>query len=265
VAPYRLPPRVQSRRRVTGGSRFPLLPLLLLAAIAAAVWWWPDDKAESASASTPARVPVPIAGTRTLASPLAVDVVIDESQSTDSTDPTGLRHSEAEAIVTWMNRYSENAADRFGAIEFAGKARSVPPEQVSHATAALTKLFREPMAALGSGTDLVPAARLVERDLKPLRNTRRVVIVLSDGQLNDMSTVPAVVRRLRSAADSVYVVGLNGDGTWARETRHSWAGLGLTGLFKLDQVRKNRLAQTVANIVIRETGQQVELRPAARS
>jgi Mg-chelatase subunit ChlD len=158
-----------------------------------------------------------------------------------------------------MSRYSENAADRFGAIEFAGKARGVRPAPVARAAIVLDRLFRAPIASLGNGTDLAPAAKLVDRDLEPLRNARRVVIVLSDGQLSDMSTIPAVVARLRAAADSVYVVGLNGDGIWATQTRHSWEGLGLAGVLQLNKVGKNRLAQTVANIVLRETGQQVRL------
>ena len=259
MAPYHLPPRVQSRRRLTGGSRFPLLPLLLLAAIVGAIWWWPEDKADSAPAPNPVGVPTQIPGTRTLASPLALDVVIDESPSTSTSDPRGLRHSEAKAIARWMSRYSENAADRFGAIEFAGKARGVRPAPVARAAIVLDRLFRAPIASLGNGTDLAPAAKLVDRDLEPLRNARRVVIVLSDGQLSDMSTIPAVVGRLRAAADSVYVVGLNGDGIWATQTRHSWEGLGLAGVLQLNKVGKNRLAQTVANIVLRETGQQVRL------
>ena len=245
------------RGRLTGGRvlrepfRPGLLPVFLIAAAFLAWWLWP-----SSHQATAARIPTPVAGTRTLAAPLDLCIVIDESSSTDDTDPSGRRHTEAVGVATWMGRYSENKRDEICLVQFANGAAGHAPVPVGKAPAMLTKAFAR-FAKIGTGTVLAPAVGVVEREMTGLRG-RRVIVIISDGQLNHEGPqeIRALIRRLRTVADDVFFVGLNGDGKWGK-TQHLYENNGLAGIYTLDSFAPNVFAQTLAQIVLRETGQQV--------
>lgn len=248
-----------SHRRIAVRPRLLALPPALgrlpLVAIAAGLvlWWlWPGAQEQ------PARVPVPLAGTRTLAAPLLLDLVIDESGSTATTDTSGRRHTEAEEIGRWLARYSENPADRIGVVRFAGVAVATKPISAVSAPSGLAAAIRNGDARLGSGTLLAPAVAALERQLRPYPGYRRVVVILSDGQVRESpEEVAHLVTRLRAAADSVYFVGLNGDGEWRARTHEVFENRGLADVLTLERFAPNEFAQTLAQIVLRETGQRV--------
>lgn len=251
-------PALSHRRIALGPRRLALppalgrVPLVALAAGLVLWWLWPGGQSE-------ARVPIPLAGTRTLAAPLLLDLVIDESGSTSETDPSARRHTEAEAVGRWLARYSENPADRIGLVRFAGRAAATEPIPAVAAANTIVAAFRNGGARLGDGTFLTPAVAAVERQLRPYPAYRRVVVILSDGQVAETpEKVARLITRLRAAADSVYFVGLNGDGEWSDRTHEVFDDRGLAGVLTLESFGKNEFAQTLAQIVLRETGQRVD-------
>jgi hypothetical protein len=237
--------------------RLGYLPLVLTLLAVAAWLLWPDG-----SPSRDYRVPTPIAGTRTLAAPLLLELVIDESGSTGQTDPTGRRHTETAAIARWLVRHSENPRDRIGLVRFADQAEAHAPVPAARAGQSLTAAFGAGSGSLGGGTRLAPAVAAVEDELRPHHGYRRVVVVLSDGQIGESEReLQRLLTRLRAAADSVYLVGLDGDGAWTRDTHRLYENRGLGDVLTLDTFAPNAFAQTLAEIVLRETGQRV--RPQA--
>lgn len=234
------------------------LPLVLLVAAALAWWLWPSG----ASGERVAYVPVPVAGTRTLSAPLLLDLLIDESGSTSSTDPSGRRHTEAVSIARWLARYSENPGDRVGVVRFATAAEAIAPVPAAVAPRALAAAFARGTGNLGSGTALTDAVAVTERQLRPYPHHRRLVVILSDGQVSESpAQIGRIVTRLRATADSVYFVGLNGDGVWTRQTHTLFENRGLADVLTLDLFAPNLFAQTLAQIVLGETGQRVVPRP----
>ena len=230
--------------------------LLLFVAAAGALAWWLWPSAHERRQVAPG-IPTPVAGTRTLSVPLVLELVVDESGSTQQSDPGGRRHAEAAAVASWMSRYSENPHDEIGLVRFASTANGFSPVPVAQASAALQSAFGQSSDSLGGDTDLGPAVSLVEKDLEQHAGARRVVVLLTDGQLQDMPSIRSLVRRLRSVAEDVYLIGLNADGTWSSTTRTAYQGLGLN-LLTLDSFTANRLAETVARVILRETGQRVK-------
>ena len=261
--------RLAARRRITRSGRLPLWPILAALACLGG-YWWGTTQAGGASGSSATggsgagasgplspNVPVPVAGTRKLASSLVVCVAIDESSSTDTTDPGGLRHDESEAIADWMARYSGNANDGFCAVRFSSAADGVGPVPASEGHTALAGLFGTSSPAVGGGTNLGIGVAELEKRMAPYGSSRRVAILITDGQLDDYQELGPALRKLRGAADSVYVIGLDGDGAWSSQTHSYYEGRGLTQLLTLGSVSNDALAETLARIILRETGQQV--------
>ena len=118
--------------------------------------------------------------------------------------------------------------------------------------------MRVEVAAAGLGRIEEREIAAVERQLRPYRGYRKVVVLLSDGQVNSSAAaLRHQLTRLRAAADGVYFVGLDADGAWSSNTHTFYEHRGLTDVLTLQRFAPNAFAQTLAQIVLRETGQRM--------
>jgi hypothetical protein len=206
-----------------------------------------------------AQLPVPVAGTRTLAQPLVVELVIDESGSTSESDPDGRRHDHADAIAEWLARHSGNPADRLGIVRFANQATRTQTFPVAVAARRIGSELRfGPMPTDGTYTNLTPAVDNAVAALAPYPGYRKVVIILSDFAISESEAqVRGLMRRLRGTADSVYLGALDADGVWTGETHRLFDHVGTAGKFVLDGMSDDALASSVTLAIVSETGQEL--------
>lgn len=200
------------------------------------------------------RLPVPQLGSRTLASPIRLIVVLDESGSTASTDPGRSSHQALLELCAWLTSYSDEPGDRIGAVRFADRATTIDPVRVAGSYDALLQQLAAP-ADVGGGTRLTPAFDALTTLMRRRGNDRRVAVLISDGQVTENDDQ---LRRLftgvNAVSDAVYIVALDHDGAWTRLTHRRYTTLPLTGITVLDTPNRSHLAHAVAQMLMHETG-----------
>jgi hypothetical protein len=206
-------------------------------------------------------LPVPVPGSRTLGVPLRIGIALDVSGSTSTTDPSRVSHAAALLVCDWLATNSENSQDEIGVVRFADRADAVGPIRCERAPSALARSLKRGKD-VGGGTQLAPAVEELLRLLGGNRPGRRVALIVTDGQVAESDDLlRGIFRTLGYAADAIYVLGLDHDGSWSSETRLRYQGLGLSGEVAIGRFSRGHLAHAIASVLMHEAG----LRPRAET
>jgi len=262
VEPHSCPEPQTCTPPLAGGSGLPLkrLPGAVLACglAAGALVGGVLDVAMTGGRDVEPKLPIPVAGSRTLPIPLHVSIVMDESGSTSSTDPTRESHRAASLVCEWLATNSQNPEDQVGLVRFADRADAFAPVIAGNARQALERALDDG-ESLGGGTRLTPAIAELRSLLAHRQPGRDVVLLITDGQVaepdNELHTV---IGQLRAEADAVYLLALDDDGAWSKRTHRRYDDLGLNGTIPVSKVTTGRLAYAIATLLMREAG----LKPA---
>jgi hypothetical protein len=207
------------------------------------------------------QLPIAVAGSRTLPVPLRVLLVLDQSGSTSSTDPTRESNRAVLLVCDWLAHNSEDSRDRVGLVRFADRAEAIAPVLAGEADQTLARALAGG-ESLGGGTRLAPAIAALQGLLAHAHaGERDVVLLVTDGQVAEPDDqLRALIGRLRAEADAVYLLGLDGDGMWSKETHRRYDDLGLNGTIPVSKLTAGRLAYAIATLLMGEAG----LEPARR-
>ena len=200
------------------------------------------------------RLPVPQLGSRTLATPIRLIVVLDESGSTSTTDPGKSSHQALLELCDWLTVYSGEPRDRIGAVRFADRAATIDPVRAAGSHDALLQQLAAP-AEVGGGTQLTPAIEALTTLLRRRANDRRIAVLITDGQVAETDDqLRSLFNSVRAVSDAIYLVALDHDGTWTRSTHRRYTLLPLTGITVLGTPSRAHLAHAVTQLLMHETG-----------
>lgn len=199
----------------------------------------------------PIRLAAPVPGTRT-ENPDGVHViaVLDESGSTNTSDPWDARHDEVVALAEMFSRSPDNHVDMVSIVHFAQEVSVRGPFRPSNELAAVAAAIRPP-GGLGGGTriasGLAAAGALCRSTEQP-----DVVLVITDGQ-DDLAEVGAAVSS--TPCESVNLLLLNADRV-AGALQPAYRSMDLDGLWRADTVGRATFATALVRAATRLTGQQ---------
>ena len=199
-------------------------------------------------------LPVVVEGSRTLTVPLRVMLVADVSGSTSTSDPDRASYKAVRAAVEWMAANSGDERDRVGLVRFAVNADSLAPVRVGQAAAAIDAALAASTDRLGGGTTLMPAVDELCSHLAR-RQGRTVVVLITDGQVSEPDVeLRALVGRVRSNADAVYLLALDHDHQWGRLTHRRYDALGLDAIYAIGTLGAAHIASTITRVLVHEAG-----------
>jgi von Willebrand factor type A domain len=205
-------------------------------------------------------MPVVVPGTRMLTTPLRVMIVLDVSGSTGGTDPERQSHRAAIAVCDWLSGSSANSDDRIGLIRFADRAETIPATLVADARAVFEEAFAKG-ASVGGGTSIAPAINEACSQFDSCRD-RRVAIVVTDGQVSENdATLAQLFGRLNASADGVYLLALDHDRAWTRQTYRRYRDIPLKATTAIGSLTRAHLAHSIASILVSEAGLTLENHP----
>jgi von Willebrand factor type A domain len=200
------------------------------------------------------RLPAVVAGSRVLALPLLVAVVLDVSGSTGSSDPRKQSHHAVLTVCDWIRDRAGNPADRIGLVRFATNADLIPAAPAAEARPVLEHALGR-SSSLGGGTSLGPAVDALCAMFDGVRDCHRVTILITDGQVAESDfQLAALFGRLDAAADATHLLALDHDGAWSSGTHRRYEGLPLASVATIGEVGRGRLAYAIATVLIAETG-----------
>lgn len=264
ASPMGRPTRARPPRRAAG--TVPWLRLLRLAAAVAIVGLGlrivvPPLVDDFREVTRPPEVHLaaPIPASRTLREPLSIVVLNDQSSSTDESDPDGFRFSESAEWVRWLADEASGPSDTLAVLHFADTVALTQPSTAvaGHRAALVDAVTRRP--PVGDGTDLVAALAAAGDELGRLPTTnRRILILFTDGLVETSSWPQVRLAVDRLGADGLYLVALDVDGSYRRAAAPHWESWGLSGILRLDRVDAGAIAESLARVVLRETGQRVD-------
>jgi len=199
-------------------------------------------------------MPLVVEGSRTLTVPLRVMLVADVSGSTSTSDPDRASFKAVRAAVEWMAANSGDERDRVGLVRFAVNADSLAPVRVGQAAGAIDAALALSTDRLGGGTTLAPAVDELCSHLGR-RKGRTVVVLITDGQVSESDVeLRALVGRVRSTADAVYLLALDHDHQWSHLTHRRYDGLGLDAIYAIGTLGAAHIASTITTVLVHEAG-----------
>jgi hypothetical protein len=221
--------------------------MVLLAALALLGWW-------KSRPVPPYHLPA-LVGTRTLRSPLALELIIDQSGSNAHTDPHGLRVIESAEVLRWLGRYG-GPSDRVGVVQFSGSPVTTLPLTPVHDAAAVAASATAPDPTIaGGGTDIASAIGLGVANLANApQGSRRMIVLFTDGASDRSDAVASVLAHTGGVA--VFMVALDADNTFGR-SRAFWSSLPLQGLTRIHSARRGAVAKPIAAAIAHELGQRL--------
>jgi len=237
-----------------------LAALAMLAAIVAALWaavpptlGLAGNTVRAAAAVVqdvltrdPIEMPQPVPGTRKLGRPLLAVIAVDDSSSTQESDPDGLRHQAVRALGTWMAKYSL-PQDRAALIRFAEAATTsgvIKPAQLAQGAQALASDPQD-----GRYTNVEPVVEHAEPVLAGAREAATLTIVVTDGEVPDAAESLA---RLKRVSGRVVVVALDRGDQWDASAS-SWKQPGIT-IHEIDN-SPMEIAAVLASTILEMTGE----------
>ena len=212
------------------------------------------ERVREARAGALPAMPVVVEGSRTLTVPLRVMLVADVSGSTSTSDPDRASCKAVRAAVEWMAANSGDERDRVGLVRFAVNADSLAPVRVGQAAGAIDAALALSTDRLGGGTTLTPAVDELCSHLAR-RQGRTVVVLITDGQVSEPDVeLRALVGRVRSNADAVYLLALDHDHQWGRLTHRRYDALGLDAIYAIGTLGAAHIASTITRVLVHEAG-----------
>lgn len=187
-------------------------------------------------------------------------LVIDDSSSTDSTDPDNNRYTAARAVADFLGTLSDQRfADEVGVVHFGDDAPAemalAPLPVLSHGPQIAAALSPRRLGGTSISAGLARADELLSRPF----SGRSVVLLFTDGQDQE----PAIAQYLAAlGADSVHLVALDGDGGY-RSLRSFWEDLPFDGVSRLEDLDEGHLEEAFGRIIVAELGMEWGPEPPA--
>jgi hypothetical protein len=217
-----------------------------LAAAAIAFGWWHSRPA------TPYHLAAPV-GHRTLAAPLAIELVIDQSGSNSTSDPHNLRVTESAEVLRWLGRY-DRQTDRVGVVQFSSEpVATLSLEPVTKAAIDASAATKPDPRVAGGGTNISSALRLGISELASApAGSRRMLVLFTDGAGDTEKSISSVLAG--ASGINLFMIALDADGTFDRSAPF-WEGLRLSGINRVRKASRGTVARPIAQAVLKETGQ----------
>jgi hypothetical protein len=205
-----------------------------------------------------------------LSDDLLVVLVIDESGSTGTTDPLGLRHLDARLALRFLRRHGHGRDDHAAVIHFADRpVLACPPTPLRRGYRRLARRLSRP--AITGGTAFVPAlelavqlclaeterrARSARRRLGPVRPAdppvRPLVLWFTDGLTGEpLGAIADALAPL--GAEHVHLVALDHDGAFAA-ARPAFEALGLGSIWRLRRIDGAAFELALGRVLVDELG-----------
>jgi hypothetical protein len=217
-----------------------------VAAAAVVLGWWQSRPAP------PYHLPAPV-GHRTLAKPLAIELVIDQSGSNATSDPHNLRVTESAEVIRWLARYGR-PTDQIGVVQFSSTPfTTLPLTPVKEAARKAGAVTAPDRRVAGGGTNIASALELGVANLASVpRQSRRMMILFTDGASDTAASIPQVLAR--ASGINVFMVALDADGTFDQSAPF-WEALHMSGFSRIQSASRGTVARPIAEAVLKETGQ----------
>jgi hypothetical protein len=201
---------------------------------------------------------------------LLVVLVLDESGSTGTTDPLGLRHLDSRLALRFLRRHSHGRDDHVAVIHFADQpVTACPPLPLRRRYHRIVTSLSRP--TITGGTAFVPALRMATRLVldhaeraaraqRPFhaqmeqgdRSVRALVVWFTDGLSSEpLAAVAEAVAPV--GADRVHLVALDQDGAFAA-AQPAFDSLGLGSIRRLRRMDGAALELAMGRVLVEELG-----------
>ena len=227
--------------------RWPWLVALLALVLALGRYALERHSSVQAADRTPRSFTAP-RGSR-LTTARCIIVVIDESSSMTTSDPSGLRARAIDETVRFLVSFGL-PGDEIGGGWFADTSSYADPVVVSKAASTWVP------PNLGGSTNMTGALADVAPVLERC-TAQPVLLLVTDGQADDLEVVRQRIHALPPDV-RIHLVAMNVDGGYV-SVAPFWEdpSLGIDSVERIDEVRPVAVARAVADILERETGQQI--------